>query len=76
MVEVSTQFLSRQYINIGKVTNHRNHTHTVPQNANQIRNFFFFEKWIQTDILIKEMRILQYKRQDIRWNTLQPNMRG
>ena len=38
--------------------------------------FFFFEKWIQADILIKEMRILQYKRQDIRWNTLQPNMRG
>ena len=38
--------------------------------------FFFFEKWIHADILIKKMRILQYKRQDICWNTLQPNLRG
>ena len=38
--------------------------------------FFFLEKWILADTLIKKMKILQYKRQDIRWNTLQLNLRG
>ena len=37
--------------------------------------FFIFRNEILVDILIKERIVIQYKSHNIRWNTLQPDLR-